>query len=73
MITNTSYQKAEMEIQRGDSNRADLDEYEQNSLDRFFMVSERLNTLKHQAPDMDTMFEILTATQRIDTVFMYRN
>lgn len=69
VITNTSYQKAEMEIQRGNSDRADLDEYEQNSLDRFLVVSERLNTLKHQAADMDTMFEILTAAQRNDTVF----
>lgn len=69
VIANTAYVHAVQEIEKGCRDWSDRSEYDQNSMDRFLSVAEALNALEEQVPDIDSIFEMLAAARREDTVF----
>lgn len=69
IIANTAYEDDVQEIQGGFNGSEDRNAYEQNSMDRFEIVCEALNTLEKQTADTDFAFRVLAAARREDTVY----
>lgn len=69
MMTNSPYEIACKEVEDGNTTWSDLDEYERNSMERFFTVMTNLKSGKHREDTVEWAFEVLASVRREDTVF----